>query len=666
MNARFESWQELYDSYHMKFKLPRLSQDRTIRMSRLYPLVRQLQAGATFRNPYIFVNAKPFVEQGERDLRMASRKLEVAANEGLELMKANVTIRQAFFNAQFTGLGVIRLGVVPADGPPDLGYGVESTMLRDFMYLSCRESFNFGLDPMTSPEGLWTARYTCERMLQQKRSILKDERYSKFRSRISELSGVTQGSSLNTYLPLEDEREALRKSLENGKFMEVWEIQDNAEQKVYHFIDGIDEPIYEDDHPFMEMISVEAKDPVTGVSRILDYIAPPNGDRRSILPDGVSYILLRVDTDSGFFPTPPLSRVVDLEKIVVESQSRRLDLMRRYTRNLIVERREIEANSKLPEEFENLEDGDFLVLDDKNSIGDLKWDAIPDDQLALERDAIGYEEQSLHISDMSAGDARTATASSLMGAQTSLNRDWIQDRVGEVYKTIVSSMFRIFRDPRFTPENFLANLQPDDVEGSYQVLTQDDFLFEYSVSIDTASMQPMIEQMARDDVILLYDRLKQSPNVDLLELDKMLIKSSRIRNTERVLKGRAQADAERLAQIENMVYLVRGADPGYADGMQDAVHIQTHDPSVISKLPEFQQLQPAMQQQVLQIVQKHIEGHQQRMQTAMSGGGGGSQPNVDGRLTQGMSNLTKTVKGNAQRTANAASADVARLTGQAG
>jgi len=48
------------------------------------------------------------------------------------------------------------------------------------------------------------------------------------------------------------------------------------------------------------------------------------------------------------------------------------------------------------------------------------------------------------------------------------------------------------------------------------------------------------------------------------------------------------------------------------------------------------------------------------------GGGGGSQPSVDGRLLNSEEGIVGQVRSNAQKTQQAATADVASLTGQGG
>ena len=84
-------------------------------------------------------------------------------------------------------------------------------------------------------------------------------------------------------------------------------------------------------------------------------------------------------------------------------------------------------------------------------------------------------------------------------------------------------------------------------------------------------------------------------------------------------------------------------------------------------LPQIQQMLPQQQQQIIQIVQQHMAMHEQAMQATTSApAAGGSQPAVDGRLLNAEDGIIGQVRSNAQKTQQAATADVATLTGQGG
>ena len=74
-----------------------------------------------------------------------------------------------------------------------------------------------------------------------------------------------------------------------------------------------------------------------------------------------------------------------------------------------------------------------------------------------------------------------------------------------------------------------------------------------------------------------------------------------------------------------------GGDPGVTPEETHALHIQVHQQ--IQQLPQFQQMLPVQQQQIMGTVQNHIGQHEQYLQQraqgvapgAGGGGGGGDQ-----------------------------------------
>ena len=73
-----------------------------------------------------------------------------------------------------------------------------------------------------------------------------------------------------------------------------------------------------------------------------------------------------------------------------------------------------------------------------------------------------------------------------------------------------------------------------------------------------------------------------------------------------------------------------GGDPGVTPDENHALHIQVHQQ--LPQLPQFQQMLPVQQQQIMQTVQNHIGQHEQYLQQmaqgvapGAGGGGGGDQ-----------------------------------------
>jgi len=76
--------------------------------------------------------------------------------------------------------------------------------------------------------------------------------------------------------------------------------------------------------------------------------------------------------------------------------------------------------------------------------------------------------------------------------------------------------------------------------------------------------------------------------------------------------------------MENVMYLLRGFQSNVLPEENHQEHLEIH--KQIQTIPEFQQLLPAQQQQVLQIAQQHMQQHEQFLQQMAQGQGQGQQP----------------------------------------
>jgi hypothetical protein len=384
---------------------------------------------------------------------------------------------------------------------------------------------------------------------------------------------------------------------------------------------------------------------------------------------GFQYIPIKFDTvESSYFPEPPMKYIEDLQNVIVESMSRRVDILRRFPRVVWANETELQRNANLVDNVRDAKDGDVIGLHDISSIREANWGQVPSDQLGIESDARNYEEQSLHVSDLAGGSEgrKTATESALIASQGSLNRQWMQSKVADVYTTIVGNMFRMFQDVRYIPNNFMLNVAKDAAGMEYRVLTSQDFNFDFILDLDAGSMHPLVEELEQENSIMLYDRLMGNPMIDQAQVTRDLIKSFRKRSVDKLFKG-ADGDLNALIQIE-LSLMLQGQMPPVEEGMDHMAHMEQQNPDVVMGLPQLQQMLPQQQQQVVEIVQQHAAQHEQMLQAVMAsgGGGGGSQPSVDGRLLNSEEGIVGQVRSNAQKTQQAATADVASLTGQGG
>ena len=106
---RQEEWQKLYDAYELKFdkKIRDLRAEDVVKVSRFYPIVRQVLGTIAHNYPVMAFNVEDEVNEG------ASTVLERAANGYMNITNLKSHIHQAIFDALFTGVGWIRLDYNP-------------------------------------------------------------------------------------------------------------------------------------------------------------------------------------------------------------------------------------------------------------------------------------------------------------------------------------------------------------------------------------------------------------------------------------------------------------------------------------------------------------------------------------------------------------------------
>jgi len=666
MEKRHELWKELHAEYNLKFSVPGLDDEHIVKLSRMYPLVRQIIASISFHYPHIFIAAKPLAENNRKEMTIASDIMERSANASIEIMDVKSELHQGLFDSLFCGVGWLKMGFNPQGDDAVPPYVANDAFEEDFPYVMRVNPFNVFVDPLCPPHKLAYASYIIERMWVPLEFLKEDDRYNQ--TVVAQIKTGSEAPEEDSLLDIgtdsgPDEQEAIKNSRSDGNMVLLYEIHDRIHRKIITFAEGVAEPLENTDHPFRKAQPVKIEDPSTG-EQITTGFAPTQG---FLMKGGFSYIPIKFDTDgSSFYPLPPMAFIQDLQKVVIESVSRRLDQLQRFKRLVWMSKSELEQNKTLRVDLKNAQDGDVIGLIDLNSVKEANWGSVSSDQLGIESDARGYEENSLHVSDLAGSAGRkTATESALLAGQSSINREWMQEKVSAVYSTIIRNCFRLFRDERFMPKRHIIELAEDiQVESYAQVLTSDDFKWEFDLTIDAQSMQPMIEELQRDDTILLFDRLNGNPLVDQTEIVKDLMRAFRVRNPERKLAGLDAVDSRRLAEIENVVFILAGQDPGVVEGMDHAIHAEVHNPENIMQMQEFQQIEPDQQQQIIELAQAHAEEHLGAMSDEAIGSQTGSQPAVDGRLLQGEKGVESEVRSSAQNISEAATADIGKLARQ--
>ena len=294
MGKRHKVWRRLLDQYRMDYDIPGLPDERVIKISRYYTLVRQILASVSFAYPRVWLKVEN--ENYERQAEL----LERAANAALELMSAKDEIRQATFDTLFCGVGWLKVGYNPAgDDAIDPAYVANDTMRDDFPYITRVDPFNICLDPLTPPHRLGHARYLIEQMYVPYEFVRNDERYVN-RRQIKPISKDAQEADgfMAGYgdVDMHDEvKSAVRESKQAGEMVLLYEVHDRVHRKRLTFADGVRDPIEEIDHPMLEQEPVMVTDPLTGeqllsgeftqtVGYLVDDAGEPYAKLRESLP----------------------------------------------------------------------------------------------------------------------------------------------------------------------------------------------------------------------------------------------------------------------------------------------------------------------------------------------------------------------------------------------
>lgn len=654
MKSNHKEWRRLLKAYELDFSVPGLPDEKLIKVSRFYPMARQLVAGISFNYPHVWFK----VEEPEREF--AAEILERVANAALEQMDARREVQQCIFDALFCAVGWLKFGYNPP-GDDDIvpPYTVNDTQENDFPYVSRVSPFNICVDPLTPPHNLSQARYIIERMLVPLEFVKKDERFVN-RRQITAVKAPDQSADIMMDFEeqeIGEEQSALDETKEMGEMALLYEVHDRIHKKRITFAEGVREPIEEVDHPMLAMEPMTEADPFTGQPMFTGEYQKAGG---FLVDGGFPYAALKFDqTGEKFYGKAPMAYIEDTQNLQVESISRRADLLKRFSRTVLISRREREANADLGETLEDAKDGSIIWVEDPNSsMREMNFGNPPPDQIGLENDARGYEEQTLSVSEMAMGGGKklTATQASLQASFTQLNREWLMTKVEDLYRITVRNSLRMMADQRYLPEEFLINVAGTSTDPVYEAVTSDMLAVRYRVEITAGSMQPLTEQLEREDALQLFNFTINLPEIDRIEAIKGLLKAFRVQDPDKYLSQGEKGDALKAANLENVAYLLAGGDPGVTPNEDHQTHLQTHQQIV--NLPQFQQLLPAQQQQVQAVVQQHMQQHQQYLQQmgggqapqAAAGAGGAGGARGAGGAGEGIINL---VRSQAQDVSNA-------------
>ena len=672
---RMRDWQRLTDLYDLKFdqRIRDLDPQDLVRVSRFYPIVRQIVSTIAFRYPKQFF----IIEDEEGD--DVAELLERASSAFMQLANVKDHVHQAIFDALFTGVGWLRLDFNPPGDSMVAPYVTNDDMAEDMVSVSRVAPGFVHVDPTAAPHRLGTARYIRERMwvplkflkddpeIQQKKQLKATSVGSDDELAFGEVMGVQTDT---------EEMQALKESVDNGDFVLVDRIHDRINRKLIMFADNVDEPILEKEHPFVKMSFPQMINSIgqlifeedeTGqlTEPVLDLEAgePAAG---FLVESGFPFIPIKFDMNaSSYYPQPQMAYLEDIQNGIIEQVSRRADILKRTARQGVVNESEALANPDLLERLRKGRDGEFQTMQDINGIKQLDFASVPADLYRHEQSLLAYEDQIAAVQPPTAGEADSATEAAVVAAAAQLNGNWMEAKVAGAYELIVRNAFQIMGDPRYTPENFAINVAPDGQSMMVRALRNSDFLWNYRIHTRVGSTQPLFEQLEQDRFLAFYDRAANRPNFDQMELDKAMAAAFDIVDIEKLMVSDNNVEAQRAAQLENDRF-VQGVDTEVLEGQDHNVHAEIH--ATYRENPIYQQLmqgaqmvgptgqplnmQAAQQMQMIdQMVMAHVQSHQEMLAAEEQGAAG--RPSGGGGGAVGAEDLLGQVQSNAQKTAQA-------------
>ena len=677
---RMREWQRLTDLYDLKFddRIRDLEPQDIVRISRFYPVVRQIISTIAFRYPKQFFLIED--EGGEE----VAQILERASSAFMNLTNVKDHVHQAIFDSLFCGVGWLRLDYNPPGDDMIAPYVTNDDMADDMVSVSRVPPGFVHVDPTAAPHRLGTARYIRERMwvplkflkddpeIQHKRQLKRSSVGDEDELAFGEVMGSQGGDS--------EELQALKESVDNGEFVLVDRIHDRINRKLIMFADNVEEPILERDHPFIKMSFPQMVNSIgqlifeedeTGqlTEPVLDIDAgmPAQG---FLTENGFPFVPVKFDMSaSSYYPQPQMAYLEDIQNGIIEQVSRRSDLLKRTARQGVVSEAEVLANPDLLERLRRGRDGEFQIMQDINNIKEFNFASVPADLYRHEQSLLAYEDQIAAVQPPTAGESDTATEAAVVAASAQLNGNWMEAKVAEAYELVVRNAFQVMGDPRYTPENFVVNVAPEGEGMLVRALRNSDFLWNFRIYTRVGSTQPLYEQLEQDRFLAFWDRAAGRPNFDQMELDKAMAQAFDIVDVEKLMVSDANVEAQRAAQLENDRFMM-GVDTDVLAEQDHMAHAETH--ATYREHPRYQELMQAAQmsnqmgqplnvqaaqqiQQIDQMVMAHVQAHQAALeneQQAAAGrpGGGGATG------TAGAEDLMGQVQSNAQKTSQAAQA----------
>jgi len=678
---RQEGWQKLYDSYELKFdeKIRDLRAEDVVKVSRFYPIVRQILGSIAHNYPVMSFNVEDEVNADVAPI------LERAAGSYMEITSLKSHVHQAIFDALFCGVGWIRLDYNPPGDDFIAPYTTNDDFAEDMVVCQRVAPGYVHLDPTGSPHRLGDKRYIREKFWTPMQYLLDDPRIQNKKqikpTQLSREDEVGYGEVMGERYD-GPEQEALRESISNGDFVLVERWHNRMERREVMFVPGVDQPILDVPHPFRKMTFPQVTDllgqPVFDIDDVTGEPTEPvlnlqGGEESSgwLVEQGFPFVAIKFDlAQESFYPLGHLKYLEDIQNSIIEQVSRVSDLLKRTSRMTAIRNSELENNPEIGDVMRTGRDGEFVGVEDLNNIRELNWGNVPVDVYNFSSMMMGMEREIAALAPPQAGQSETATEAAVVAAAAQVNGNWMEAAVNTFYETIVRNAFQIMGDPRYTPESFVENIAPNGEQRVVRALRTSDFLYTYRIETKTGSTQPLYEQLERDRTMAFVAWAGNRPNYDQLEVDKLAAIAHGVQDVERVLQDQDNVEAQRAAQYEND-RVMTGEQIEVLPQQDHAAHLGVH--SLFREHPTFIQLNqqaqatdltgnPANPQaaqfiaQIEQAMGQHMQQHEQAAQNSQQGETAPSAPAGAAQAAQNQPDLISQVQSNAQRTSDVISA----------
>jgi hypothetical protein len=102
MRPKHKEWNKLLRMYRQEFDVPGLDPDQVVKISRFYPLTRQIISSIAFNYPHVFLR----VESPNREYQ--AEILERVANAAMDVMQVKDEMQQCIFDALYCSIGWLK------------------------------------------------------------------------------------------------------------------------------------------------------------------------------------------------------------------------------------------------------------------------------------------------------------------------------------------------------------------------------------------------------------------------------------------------------------------------------------------------------------------------------------------------------------------------------